>query len=184
MDGVVDKEKKLLASRRAAAARQRRIVRRQAAKQRVVLRKKKQAAKAKAELKVKIDQLPVSFRTDHCGQPGRPGQLVRQACLERLKLRSPALPFELEVHWKGIRNDYTTAKTLRATYQLKKSAPVGTMFINEVNSVLRLLREHYAGPTEFNKNGETGGDPLAFENFVRRAQKAGAPPRAATVAFF
>ena len=182
MDGLVAREKKVLAKRRAAAARQRRIARKQAAYQRGVLRKKKQAAKAKAELKKKVDALPVSFRADVCGQPGHRGLIARQACLERLKLRAPPLPFELEVRWTSIRNDYCSAPLLRACYKLKKQATVGPMFINEVNGVLRLLCEHYAGPTEFNRKGQKGGDALAFEKFARRAQEAAAPPRAATVA--
>ena len=182
MDGLVAREKEVLAKRRAAAARQKRIARKQADKQRGVLRKKKQAAKAKAELKKKIAALPVSFRADTCGRPGHPGLIARQACLERLKLRAPPLPFELEVRWTNIRNDYCSATLLRACYKLKKQATVGPMFINEVNAVLRLLIEHYAGPTKFNKKGETGGDALAFEKFARRAQEAAAPPRAATVA--
>ena len=182
MDRLVDKEKEVLAKRRAAAARQRRIARKQAAYQRGVLRKKKQAAKAKAELKKKVDALPVSFRADVCGQPGHRGLIARQACLERLKLRAPPLPFELEVRWTSIRNDYCSAPLLRACYKLKKQATVGPMFINEVNGVLRLLCEHYAGPTEFNRKGQKGGDALAFEKFARRAQEAAAPPRAATVA--
>ena len=92
MDGVVEKEKRLLAKRQAAASRQRRIARKQAAKQRLVLRKKKRAAKAKAELKGKLDKLPVAFRADECGKPGAPGQRARASCLERLKLRSPPSP--------------------------------------------------------------------------------------------
>ena len=182
MGGVVAKEKQLLAKRQAAAARQRRSVRKQAAKQRVVLRKKKRAAKAKAELKNKLDKLPVAFRAAQCGKPGAPGQRARAACLERLKLRSPPLPFALEVEWLDVRNLYCSAPQLRAAYKLKINATVGPSFIEEVNSVLRLLREHYSGPTRFNDKGEVGGDPMAFDKFVRRAKALVAPPRAATVA--
>ena len=81
-----------------------------------------------------------------------------------------------------VRNMYCSAPKLRAIYKLKKQATVGPMFIDEVNEVLRLLREHYAGTTRFNEKGEVGGDLLAFEKFVRRAKAAVAPPKAATVA--
>ena len=91
--------------------------------------------------------------------------------------------FDLEVHWLHIRNLYCCATQLRATYKLKKTATVGPSFIEEVNSLLRLLREHYGGKTRFNEKGEVGGDPTAFERFVRRAKEAVAPPKAATVAF-
>ena len=136
-----------------------------------------------AELKKKVDALPVSFAADECGKPGAPGQRSRAACLERLKLRAPPLPLELEVFWQQIRNKYCDAPQLRATYKLKKQATVGPSFIDEVNSLLRQLREHYTGPTTFNDKGEVGGDPMAFEQFVRRAKEAVAPPKAATVAF-
>ena len=183
MDGVVAKEKKLLAKRQAAATKKKGIVFKQAAQKRVALRKKKRAAKAKAELQAKLDKLPRAFRADECGKPGAPGETARAACLERLKLRSPSLPFALEVAWKDVRNRYSKAPQLRASYKLKATAPVGHAFIEEVNSVLRLLGEHCTQKTRFNEKGEVGGDPLAFQKFVQRAQEAVAPPRAATVAY-
>ena len=182
MGGVVTKEKDLLGKRQRAAARQRAIARKQGAKQRKVLRKKKAAAKAKAELKKKLDALPVSFRADECGKPGAAGLRARSACLERLKLRSPTLPFEDEVLWLAVRNAYCSAPQLRVTYKLKKQAPVGAAFIREVNEVLRALREHYVGPTRYNDKGEVGGDALAFEKWFKRAKEAASPPEAATVA--
>ena len=182
MDVVVAKEKELLAKRQAAAARQRVIVRKQAATNKTILRKKKAKAKAKAELKKKLDELPVAFRAEDCGTPGPPGQRARTACLERLKLRSPKLPFELEVNWVQVRNAYSTLPKLRATYKLKKLAPAGAEFINDINGVLRALREHYSAPTRYNKESAVGGDPMAFENWFRRAKEAVMPPKAATVA--
>ena len=92
------------------------------------------------------------------------------------------MPFELEVDWVQVRNAYTTLPQLRATYKLKKLAPVGHEFIKDINEVLRALREHYLAPTRYNEKSAVGGDPLTFENWFRRAKEAVMPPKAATVA--
>ena len=137
------------------------------------------AAEKKAELKKRLDDLPVNFNHEECGAPGAPGKRTRVKCLERLKLRAPALPFEHEARWKRTRDDYSEATQLRAVYGLKKQATVGPLFIDEVNGVLLDLLEHYDGKSRYNAKGEKGGDDTAFLRFVQRMEKAVAPKKAA-----
>ena len=179
MDAVMSKEKELLRARQAAARRRRAARAKQAAKKKRLARIKKIAAEGKAELKKRLDDLPVHFDIIQCGAPGAPGKRIRVQCLERLKLRAPPLPFEANARWQRTRDDYCEAKKLRAVYGLKHHATVGPSFINEVNGVLSQLVEHYRGRSKYNAKGEVGGDDTAFLRFVQRMEKAVAPKKAA-----
>ena len=144
---------------------------------------KQVAAKAKAALKKRIDELPLRFDAGECGKPGGPGTRAHVRCLERLKLRAPPLPFDLEVGWKNMRDAYAEAPLLRNVYLLKaKGSTVGPDFIKQINGVLEKLCQHYKGPTKYNVKGEKGGDETAFLCFVQKMAKATAPKMRATVA--
>ena len=179
MDAVLSREMDLLRGRQAAARRRRAAKAKLAGKKRRLARIKKVAAAKQAELKKRLDDLPLYFNHEECGAPGAPGKRVRVQCLERLKLRAPPLPFEYEARWKRTRDAYGEATQLRAVYKLKKQATVGPLFIDEINGVLMELREHYSGKSKYNDKGEVGGDDTAFFRFVQRMEKAVAPPKAA-----
>ena len=183
MDSVMSKELELLRCRQTKARKQRAAQAKAKAKQRKVEKVKKFAKKAKAALKKKLDDLPVRISAGDCNKVGRAGTHARSQCLERLKLRAPALPFELEAVWQHTRDAYAEAEVLRAEYRLKpRKSVVGPELIKEINEVLSKLREHYKGPNRFNQKGETGGDENAFLCFVQRMAKRVASKLAATVA--
>ena len=181
MDSLMSSEMDLLRARQEAARRRRAAQARLAAKKRRLARIKKVADQKKAELKKRLDDLPIHFNHKECGAPGQPGKKVRVQCLERLKLRAPALPFEQEARWKATRDNYCDATQLRATYGLKKHATVGPLFIDEVNGVLSELIEHYDGRSRYNAKGEKGGDDGAFLRFVQRMEKAVMPKKAGSI---
>jgi len=75
-------------------------------KRQLALRAKEKVRKMKAELAAKLDALPKTFSAKECGLPGQEGLRARVRCLERLKLRSPALSFEDDARWVAVRNRY------------------------------------------------------------------------------
>ena len=180
MDAVLGKEMDLLKARQAASRRRRAAQAKIASKKKRLARIKKVAAEKKAELKKRLDDLPVNFNEKECGEPGPPGKRTRVKCLERLKVRAPPLPFEHAARWIRTRDDYCDASRLRAVYALKKHATVGPTFIDEVNGVLLALIEHYSGRSKYNAKGETEGDDTAFLRFVQRMERAVAPKKAST----
>ena len=181
MDSVMSKEMDLLRARQAASRRRRAARAKLASKKKRLARIKKVAAEKKAELKRRLDDLPLNFNHHECGASGLPGKRIRVQCLERLKLRAPPLPFEHEARWKRTRDDYCEATQLRAVYRLKKQATVGPLFIDEVNGVLLELLEHYHGKSKYNAKDEKGGDDTAFLRFVQRMEKAVVPKKAACI---
>ena len=180
MDSVVAQETKLLVKRQQRQRKLRRIALKQKVLEKRRQRNKKAAAKAKAKLAKKLAELPVTFSAADCSRAGDPGLRSRIDCLERLKVRSPPLPFDLEMDWNHIRTSYAGAKKLREVYKLKHFATVGYSFIDEINGVLEKLVEHYSGPSRYNKEGEKGGDAQAFERFVSRMKAKVLPAKAAT----
>ena len=89
MDSVMSKEKDLLRGRQAAARRRRAARAKLRCKKKRLARIKKVAAEKKAELKKRLEDLPVLFNREDRGAPGNPGKRTRVQCLERLKLRAP-----------------------------------------------------------------------------------------------
>ena len=123
----------------------------------------KKAKAAKAAHKTKLDALPLTFSAHDCGVAGSAGLSARIRCLERLKLRSPKLSFELESRWFKVRDAYC-AKYHKAN-QLKAACNIGALFVDDINKVLAQLVEHYDGATKFNATSQTGGDRDAFNRF-------------------
>ena len=139
-----------------------------------VARAKKAAAKksqetaklAKQTLAKKLDDLPKTFSVASCQDP-KAGWKNRRDCLERLKLRSPALAFAAEAQWTVCRDAYAK----RYPKVVKSKIGFGAIFIKEINAVLEKLGCHYAGPSKFNAKGEKKGDQEAFAKFFKNMQK-------------
>ena len=127
---------------------------------------KKKAAAAKAAVKAKLAALPKTFSAKDCDEAGAAGRAAREACLERLKLRSPKLAFEAEANWDKIKKAYA-----KAYPNIVGKKAVGHTFIKQIDRVLERLVEHCSSETAYNKGGKTGGDPEAFAKFVARLSK-------------
>ena len=80
--------------------------------------------------------------------------------LERVKLRAPPLPAEIEALWPHIRNNYCRQVAL-----LQKEY-VGGFLVTEVNKVIDALGKHFSHPDPGVKVSKKAGDPKAFERFV------------------
>ena len=139
--------------------------------------KKQKVEKAAAEKKAsalaldkKLSELPTTITPATVGAPGKKGVQARRDALERLKLRSPALPFAKEAGWTATRDAYAEhyPKRFPGT-AVKQDAMAGGAFVKAVNKLLEALGEHYLGESKWKKAG--GGDPLAFEQFYRRMAK-------------
>ena len=88
-----------------------------------------------------------------------------QDALRRVKLRSPALPEELEANWKYFLQ--TFPDRARAEWALA----TGKWFHNELIGVQNALGKHYfQNPSLPSKKprADSGGDPLAFETWMRQ----------------
>ena len=70
-------------------------------------------------------------------------------CLDRLKLRSPALSLEYEARWTYVRDHYL--KEFKGTYGLKSDKETGAVLLGEVRRVLEALGPHYEGDTPWSK---------------------------------
>ena len=117
----------------------------------------------KAAFKKRLDALPKTFSAKDCGMAGKAGLCAIIRCLERLKMRSPQLSFELEARWLVVRDAYGTK--YHKAKKLKIACNIGAMFIDEINMVLEKLVEHYSGRSKYNADGKKGGDPEAFNRF-------------------
>jgi hypothetical protein len=80
--------------------------------------------------------------------------------LERLKLRAPPLPAEIEALWPHIRNNYCRQVALF------HNEYVGGYLVKEVNRVVDELGKHLNHPDPAVKVSKKAGDPKAFERFV------------------
>ena len=144
--------------------------------------------KKKAKLLLKLDkemreELMMGYQrkitSDMCGTKknfkGYTARKNRENLLERLRLRSPPLPYDLEDSWPRFKR--TWCKIAEERYGLLP-AGLGHTFVAEVNDCLEALKCYYNGKTEFNKGSrkeglflvwdKMEGDPMAFENYVRR----------------
>jgi hypothetical protein len=133
------------------------------------------ASKAKAELKKKLDELPIVISANDCGEPGLKGLQARVNCLERLQLRSPPLSFAQRARWTAIRDGYA-----RRLAKVHKEKTVGVVFIGKINGVLKALGDKYKGESKFNKKKDCGGDAKAFASFFKEMENS-IPKAASTV---
>ena len=125
-------------------------------------RAKEEAASAAAARTAELQRLPLTFQPHECDGKTAAAFKTRAACLQRVKLKSPQLPDDLEVEWPKLRDEYC----LRFPDTVVGAS--GTAFLRDVNSVLKRLRTHYDGRTEWNNPPVIGGQRDAFELFVRR----------------
>jgi hypothetical protein len=88
------------------------------------INKRKASAKAKAKAKAKtLAALPKTFSSADCSQRGVKGTKARQECLERLKLRAPALAAAQQAQWPRIRDAY--AHDLKKYWGTRRRRPWG-----------------------------------------------------------
>ena len=135
------------------------------------LKKAAAAAKKKAEaealekkrLKEAIAALPIKYTVDMLRKLTADGLKTRRDCLERLKLGSPKLPFELEHSWVSLRDDYTIWIAKR------HKDGCGRALMDEVNTTLKELGSMYSGPSKFKSEP---GDASAFLSFLKRIRDA------------
>ena len=97
--------------------------------------------------------------------------MCRINLLERLRLRSPKLPVDLEDIWSRFVAEkvYIVAE--------RYGEMTGYTFVTEINEVLKALKCYFNARTLFNKGSrfegkllvwdKMEGDPLAFENYVK-----------------
>ena len=142
----LDAERALVQSKQRAAWRKRKMAGIVNAKKKKAARKKSFAAKAKAALKAKIETLPKTFTAAMCGAPAPGGLAARVLCLERLKLHAPELDFEREHTWKFLKGEIAKGRFfLKCVGLTGKGASIGHAFVNEVDEVVKSLKEFYGG---------------------------------------
>ena len=123
------------------------------------------AVEKKKVLAGELSKLPRKFNSTDCGQELKGGgnkthQTSRQKLVERLKLRAPPLPAEVEALWPHIRNNYCRQIALfHGEY-------VGCFIVKEVNAVIAALGKHFTHPDPAVFASKMAGDPKAFERFV------------------
>ena len=77
-----------------------------------------------------------------------------------MKLRSPALPLEIEAAWPEIRNNYARQVAL------KHGRWVGNYMVTEVNKTIEALGKYFAHPDPKFKVATKDGNKKAFAVFV------------------
>ena len=113
--------------------------------------------------------------SEMCGRgknvKGHKQRACRLNLLERLRLRSPKLPPQLEDSWPRFVWSWST-------FAAEKYGPkIGHTFVTEINDVLEKLKCYYNGRTPYNKGSRVEGqflvwdkvvgDQHVFENYVK-----------------
>ena len=152
--------------RKALKRREEQRVERAAAKK---LKMEKDAAKAEHEKKKEaLAKVPKTFTAVELGQGHKTGGAkkhldARIAALNRLKLRAPPLPAELELDWDRWALRY-------ASYEGRKSkAAVGAFFLLELKDIMEELGEHLL--REKGDKKVEGGNPNALAEFIKKMNK-------------
>jgi len=130
-----------------------------------ILLKEKKAADAK-----KLAELGDEFTAEMCGQKKEGGgktkeQNNRQNMMERLKLRSPALPPNVEKKWTAIRNNYCK----QVAYH--QGGYTGAYIVKQVNDTIDALGKHWIPAGIKPKVAKKEGNPKAFELLVKEMIK-------------
>ena len=120
--------------------------------------------------------MPINITGEMCGHKknfkGLAANKARQHLLERLRLRSPALPLDLHDSWPRFKRTWSQIAAERY------GEMTGHKFVTRVNECLEALACHYQGNTSYNKPWkldennvlcwkEKRGDPAAFEKYLR-----------------
>ena len=143
--------------------------------------KKLQLARNKA-----LAVFPKKFNSDDCGQGHSTGgtkahATAREQCLDRLRLRAPPLPLNLDEYWPEFKSQYA-----HSIGEKRKSA-VGIFFLDTVEGVIKELGDHLLplGPPSKKASASAlkpvdppKGDPRALERFIEQARKPLGPKHA------
>ena len=165
LEAAVAKKKQEANGKKARAARRLKKVRQMAANK-----------KKKAKLLLKLDKemkeelmlgLQRTITSEMCGAKknykGYTARKNRENLLERLRLRSPALPLDLEDSWPRFKR--TWCKIAEEKYG-KLPAGCGHTFVTEVNDCLEALACFYNGKTPYNKGSRLVGQFLVWDKTV------------------
>ena len=122
--------------------------------------------------------LPVRFEVEELDKSYAAGVKIRSQCLDRLKLRSPALSPMHGAIWPAVVRHWCIKANFRGANKLAPEAWVGGLFLRQVNDTLRKLGKHYGGPTMFTlpalkkvkirTAAAEPDDPLAFQKLFER----------------
>ena len=135
------------------------------------LEKRRAAAREKKDA---LAKLPMEFTAASLGHGHAKGGtrahcLQREAALERVRLRAPALPLELEAIWDDFRKEY--ARCMGARHKEK----VGIQFLEVLRDTMAALGDHLLAQDGCIVAPSSGlgpvGNPNAFAQFVRKAYK-------------
>ena len=129
-----------------------------------VLAEDKKKALVKALASIPKSYSPKELGQDQDGGGKAKEQKARQDCLERVKLRSPPLPKDLEAAWPETRNNYARQVAI------KHGKWVGERLITEVNRTIEELGKYFDHPDPkiAAKFSTKPGSKTAFVAFVRR----------------
>jgi hypothetical protein len=143
--------------------------------------KKLQLARSKA-----LALLPKKFNSDEFGQGHATGgtkahATAREQCLDRLRLRAPPLPLNLDEYWPEFKSQYSH------WIGEKKKGATGKYFLDTVERVMKELGDHLLPVHPLSKKALAAaakkvvpleGDPLALERFIEEARKPLGPKHA------
>ena len=151
--------------------RARAAVRDAARKLRLSQEKRRIAAREKKDA---LAKLPMEFTAASLGQGHAKGGtraqcLQREAALERVRLRAPPLPLEVEAIWDDFKREYS--KWMGSRYKEK----VGLRFVEVLRDAMEALGDHLLARDGSIVEPSSGlgpvGNPNAFAQFVRKAYK-------------
>ena len=178
MDKVMNTLRASRQRKKQAMMRKRRLVARQRVQKKLAARREGIKQAARVEKKRMLETLPVRFDVDQLDARFKAGDKTREQCLERLKLRSPALSADHNAIWPEVRRHWCDKANYRLANKLTLYNHVGGHFLGQVNATLLSLGRYYDGPTLFtqpvkksaSKPGgeETPADPAAFQKLFDR----------------
>ena len=127
---------------------------------------------------------PKKFNSDDCGQGHSTGgtkahSTAREQCLDRLRLRAPPLPLNLDEYWPEFKSQYS--------HWIGEKSAVGKFFLDTVEGVMKELGDHLLplGPPSKKASASAlkpvdppKGDPRALERFIEGARKHLGPKHA------
>ena len=174
MDKVQAELHALRDRKRAACRRKRRVAKRKRISRKLARHEQARKAALRKELKRQVDALPVRFDIAELEQRGAAGENKRLACLERLKLLSPALAPLHEAYWPLVKRYWCTATNYRVAHGMMEGIPVGGNFLRQVEDTIQRLGTHYKAPGPAPKRARPSGkqvvaeDPLAFQQLFEK----------------
>ena len=160
--------------------RARQAVKDAARKLKLAQEKRRAAAREKKDAlaKLPMEFIAASLGQRHAGGGTRAHCLQREAALERVRLRAPPLPLEVEAIWDDFKKEY--AKWFGA----RNKVQVGVRFVEVLRETTAALGDHLLAQDGSVVAPSSGlgpvGNPRAFEQFVLKAYK-GLPKDASSI---